>query len=92
MCPWFSSVVLLPTCLDDTRNFAGDGKLAETDAAQIELANVTSRPAAPETAVPQPDLYPGRAVFGRHLSFRFFFFRDFGCRCHPYSILLIPFS
>src|SRR5438105_4292774 len=74
-----------PASLDHAGDLAGQGELSEANPAQIEFADITSRPAATETAVAKPDLYARRAVLGRHLGFGLGFFRDLGCSCHPYS-------
>jgi hypothetical protein len=77
---------LLPASLDHARNFTGQGELPKTDAAEVELAKITSRPPAAETSIAVPDLYPAGTILGLPLDSRFFFFRDLGCGCHIESV------
>jgi hypothetical protein len=44
-----------PASLDHAGDFTGQSELPETDPAQIELAQIAARPAAPETPVAMPN-------------------------------------
>src|SRR5712692_4950544 len=50
------SIRPLPARLEHARNFALQRQAAETDAAHLELAQVTAGPAADAAAVARPDL------------------------------------
>src|ERR1700733_147397 len=75
----------LPAGFDHARNLARQSKLAETDPAQLELADEAARPAATETAVAQTDLDAGRNVLvGCDSGPGSVFFRDLRCSCHVF--------
>jgi hypothetical protein len=52
--------VLLPTGLNHTGNFTGESQLPETNAAQPELPQESSRPPAAEAAIAMPATQLGR--------------------------------
>jgi hypothetical protein len=80
MWPWFLTPVILslPTRLDHAGNFTGQGKLPETDPAQIKFAKITTRAPAPETAIALP---VAELQLLQTLC-------DFGCRCHVFFVFL----
>jgi hypothetical protein len=92
MAMFYSGLLSSPARFDHTGNFAGDGQLAETNAAQVEFANVAARPAAADTPVAEPDFLARRSAYirglvGGHPGSGPVFFRDFRCRCHVFLIL-----
>src|ERR1700691_2849504 len=56
---FYSGLLSLPAGLDHAGNLARQCELAETDPAQIELADVASGTAATKASVAQPDLHAG---------------------------------
>src|SRR5260370_13473946 len=80
MWPWFLTPVILslPTRLDHAGNFTGQGKLPETDPAQIKFAKIAARTPASKTAIPLP-------------AFEFQLLQslcDLGCSCHVFLVFL----